>query len=55
MSWWDPVLTFDLAVVTLNFKSCLSYMLETMRCRKLLLRRNTGLGLGIHITGLHNF
>ena len=27
-------LTFDLAVVTLNLKSCPGYILETIRCRK---------------------
>ena len=38
----DLDLTFDLAVLTLNYKnnSCLGYISETIRCRKLILGRD---------------
>ena len=40
MSCCDLDLTFDLAVMTLTFKSCLDYMSETVRCRKLILGKD---------------
>ena len=43
MSWCDLDLAFDL-VVTLTYKSCLVYILETVRCRKLILGRDIGWG-----------
>ena len=36
----DPAL--DLTVVTLPIKSCPGYILETIRCRKLILSRDIG-------------
>ena len=42
MSWSDLDLTFDLAIVTLPIKSCLGYISETIRCRKLMLGRDIG-------------
>ena len=44
-SWCDLDLTFDLAVVTLTYKSFPGYISETARCRKLVLGRNIGWGL----------
>ena len=45
MSWCDLDLTFDLAVVTLTYiKSCLDYIWETVRCRKLILGKGIGWG-----------
>ena len=41
-SWYDLDLTFDLAVVTLTYKILLGYILETVRCRKLILGRDIG-------------
>ena len=43
MSWCDFDLSFDLAIVTLTYKSFLGYILETVRCRKLILGRDIGL------------
>ena len=40
MSWCDLDLTFDCAVVTLTYKSCLGYISEMVRCRKLILDRS---------------
>ena len=37
MSLCDLDLTFDLAVVTLNLKSCPGYISETVKCRKLII------------------
>ena len=45
MSWRDLDLTFDLAVVTLPIMPCLGYILETIRCRKLIFGRDIGQGL----------
>ena len=42
VSLCDLDLTFDLAVVTLTFKSCPGYISETIRCKKLSLSRNIG-------------
>ena len=42
MSWSEIDLTFDFAVVTLTFKSCLGYISETVRYRKLILDRDIG-------------
>ena len=42
MSWCDLELTFDLAVVTLTYKSYPGYILETVRWRKLILGRDIG-------------
>ena len=42
MPWCDFDLTFDIAVVTLTFKSYPGYILETVRCRKLKLGRDIG-------------
>ena len=36
-SWSDIDLTFDLAVVTLTYQTCLGYILKTVTCRKLIL------------------
>ena len=36
----DPGLTFNLPVVTLNFKSCPGCILASVRCRKLILSRD---------------
>ena len=45
-SWCNLDLTFDLAIVTLNFKLLAGlYISETVRCRKLILGRDIGLGL----------
>ena len=44
MSWCDLDLTVDLAVVNLSYKSCLGYILVTLRCRELILGRDTGWG-----------
>ena len=41
-SWSDQDLTFDLAVVTLTYKSCPDYISENGRCRKLILGRDIG-------------
>ena len=35
-------LTFDLAVVTLTYKSCPGYISETVRCRKFILTGDIG-------------
>ena len=40
MSWCDLDLTFDLAVVTLTLKMMLGYILDTIRCRQLILGRD---------------
>ena len=40
-SWSYPDLTFDLAVVTLNMKNLSGLYLRTVRCRKLILDRDT--------------
>ena len=40
MSWCDLDYAFDLSVVTVSFKSCLGYISETVRYRKLKLDRN---------------
>ena len=42
MSWCDLDLTFDLAVVTRPIKSCVGYILETVRCGKLILGMDIG-------------
>ena len=42
MSWCDLDLTFDLAVMTLSLKSCLGYISETVRCKKLIFGRDIG-------------
>ena len=42
MSWYNLDLTLDLAVVTLTNKTCLGYISETVRCRKLIFRRDIG-------------
>ena len=45
-SWYDLDLTFDLAVVTLIFKIFPGlYILNTVRCRKLILGRDSVYGL----------
>ena len=44
-SWCGLDLTFDLTVVIQTFKIILVYILETMRCRKLILGRNIVLGV----------
>ena len=44
MSWCDFDLSFDLAVVTLNYKSCPGYISDSVRCRKLILSRDIGWG-----------
>ena len=36
MSWCDLDLIFDPAVVNLTFKTCLGYISDTVRCKKLL-------------------
>ena len=41
-SWSDLDLTFDIAVVTLTYKSCPGYISESVRCRKLILGRDIG-------------
>ena len=41
MSWCGLDLTFDLAVVTLTYKILSGYILDTIRCRKLILGRVT--------------
>ena len=43
-SWCDLDVTFDLAVVTLTYKSCPGYISETVRCGKLILGRDIGWG-----------
>ena len=45
LSWCDLDLTFDLAVVTLTFKSYPGYISETVRCRKLILGRDILVGV----------
>ena len=42
MSWSDLDLTFDPVVVTLTYKILSGYILETIRCRKLMLSRDIG-------------
>ena len=42
-SWRDPDLTFDL-VVTMSFKILSGYFLDSVRCRRLTLGRDIGLG-----------
>ena len=42
MSWCDLDLTFDLAVVTLNFNFFPDYVSESVRCRKLIFGRDIG-------------
>ena len=37
VSWCDIDMTFDLAIVTLTFKILSGYILETVRCRTLIL------------------
>ena len=44
-SWCDLDLIFDLAIVTLTYKILSGYILETVRCRKLIRGRDIGLGL----------
>ena len=36
MAWCNLDFTFDLAVVTVTFKSCLGFISETVRCWKLI-------------------
>ena len=43
-SWYDPDLTFDLAVVTWTFKILSGNISETVKCRKLILGRDLALG-----------
>ena len=43
-SWCDLDLTFDLAIMTLTYK-ILGYILETLRCRKLIRGRDIDQGL----------
>ena len=48
ISWCNLNLTFDLAVVTFNFKkSCESSILEAIRYRMLILGREIGWGVGV--------
>ena len=42
ISWCDLDLTLNLAVVTLTHKSCPGYILETVRCRNLILGGDIG-------------
>ena len=45
-SWSDQDLTFDLAIVTLTYKILSGlYISATVRCSKLLLGRDIGLGV----------
>ena len=43
-SWGDLDLYFNIAVVTLIFKTLFGYILETVSCRKLLHGRSVGWG-----------
>ena len=54
MSWCDPDLVLDLAVVTLTIKSCPGYILETVRSRKLILDTWQGHWLGVVGMQRHN-
>ena len=39
-TFYDLDLTVDLVIVTMSFKSCLGYFLDSMRCRRLTLGRD---------------
>ena len=47
ISWCDPDLTFNLAIVTLTLKICPSYISETVICRKLILVGHWSEGVGL--------
>ena len=44
MSWCDLDLIFDLAVVTLTYKTLSGYISEMVSCRKLILGKDIGWG-----------
>ena len=55
-SWYDLGLNFDIAVMTLNLKSCPSYILETVNFRKLMLARDICLGsVAVQCQSVKNF
>ena len=45
MSWCDLGLTFDLVMMTLTSKTFPGYILEIVRCRKLILGGDIGSGV----------
>ena len=51
MSWCDLDLNFELAVVTLTYKSCLGYISETLRCSKLI---QVWYGHWLGVVGVHH-
>ena len=42
MSWCDLDFTFDLAVMTLTYKTFQGYIWEIVKCRKFILGRDIG-------------
>ena len=41
-SWCNLDLTFDLVIMTMSFKSCLGYFLDSIRCRRWTLGKDIG-------------
>ena len=52
-SFSDLDLTFDLVVVTMNFKIFLGYLLDSIMCRRLTLGRDIGYGLCVNVCVHH--
>ena len=48
MSWCDFDSTFDLVIVTLTFKILSGLFLGNLRCGKLILSRDIGVGVQCH-------